>query len=102
MGQDQELVLNLRRHRTNPPRSLLAQKIFADVKELLDVPAQPIELGDDSRSQMEFGGQELIDFSGLRVLIANAAKLARFSEPNPLIGEDPLVAANLSCPTPTA
>ena len=61
-----------------------------------------IELGDDAGSQMEFGGQELVNLSALRILITNAAELPWFREPNPLIGQDALIVRMLPCPTPMA
>jgi hypothetical protein len=68
MGQDQELALNLRGHRTDPPGPLLGQEILTGVKELLDVPTQSVELGDDRSDSMDqFIGNLLAPKNVLRI-----------------------------------
>src|SRR5215831_1786492 len=66
--QHEELVLDLCRYGAGSPGAFLGQKVLAAVKEFLDVPAQPIQLGNDSRRQVEFRRQKIVDFPALRVL----------------------------------
>ena len=54
--EDQELILHLSRYGSRTPGPLLVQQILANVEEFLDVPPQPIELGDEPGGRMGTGG----------------------------------------------
>ena len=90
--EHQEFVLNLGRCRAGTPGFVLSQKVLADVEELLDVPAQAIELSDDSGSQVKLSGQEIEFLAALRVLVQDTPELPGGVEPNALVRQHPVVA----------
>jgi len=102
VDQDQELILHLCRHGSRSPGAPLGQQMLTDVEELLDVPPQAVDLGDEPRREMKLGGEKLVVLAAFGILIAHAPELPRLGEPHPLVGEHPLVDAGTLIPRQAA